>query len=285
MNYVPHPPVLHLRSTQAAFVISVAFALLACLLILPTPSNAIQITGGHAIASIGPVSTDSLMFSAVGYNDGFSMFADGVADPVVLSLSGVDCRNHFFFGTDHRCAPGVQIPLSLNYNTTRAAGLFMGGPRFATLGDANYSLGGCFPTCPPGSAYVFGTFFTADIIAPPFQVGPTFTLQEPFAFLGSFTHFDPQAVTTEPLVGNGTVTLNLFQSTCGIVGGGIGGGAGSCNNILAWEMGSLSYDFAAPTPEPTTLLLWGTSAAGLGLARWRRRRARALVQATRQRLP
>lgn len=27
-----------------------------------------------------------------------------------------------------------------------------------------------------------------------------------------------------------------------------------------------------PTPEPTTFLLWGTSMAGLGLARWRRRR-------------
>jgi hypothetical protein len=26
-----------------------------------------------------------------------------------------------------------------------------------------------------------------------------------------------------------------------------------------------------PVPEPTTLLLWATSAAGLGLARWRRR--------------
>ena len=30
-----------------------------------------------------------------------------------------------------------------------------------------------------------------------------------------------------------------------------------------------------PTPEPATLLLWGTGAAGLGLARWYRRRASA----------
>jgi hypothetical protein len=31
--------------------------------------------------------------------------------------------------------------------------------------------------------------------------------------------------------------------------------------------------YIAATPEPATLLLWGTSAAGLGLARWYRRRA------------
>ncbi|MGH7368107.1 MAG: PEP-CTERM sorting domain-containing protein [Candidatus Rokuibacteriota bacterium] len=35
-------------------------------------------------------------------------------------------------------------------------------------------------------------------------------------------------------------------------------------------MRELEAGFA--TPEPTTLLLFGTTAAGLGLARWRQRR-------------
>jgi PEP-CTERM motif-containing protein len=36
--------------------------------------------------------------------------------------------------------------------------------------------------------------------------------------------------------------------------------------------GIVSFDVAAVTPEPATLALWGLGAAGLGLARWRRRR-------------
>jgi hypothetical protein len=34
-------------------------------------------------------------------------------------------------------------------------------------------------------------------------------------------------------------------------------------------------EFQTPTPEPTTLLLWGTGAAGLGVARWVKRRRSA----------
>jgi hypothetical protein len=34
---------------------------------------------------------------------------------------------------------------------------------------------------------------------------------------------------------------------------------------------SLDIGFATPTPEPATLLLFGTTAAGLALVRWKRR--------------
>jgi hypothetical protein len=35
----------------------------------------------------------------------------------------------------------------------------------------------------------------------------------------------------------------------------------------------MDFDFApAPVPEPTTLRLWGTAAAGLGAVRWWKRR-------------
>jgi hypothetical protein len=58
-----------------------------------------------------------------------------------------------------------------------------------------------------------------------------------------------------------------------------GAGGGERNDLSALDillMGQLSaFDDLNPdlaTPEPTTLLLFGTTAAGLGLARWRRRR-------------
>lgn len=44
-------------------------------------------------------------------------------------------------------------------------------------------------------------------------------------------------------------------------------------NDFAFEGANLHYslEIPTPTPEPTTLFLWGSAMAGLGLARWKRR--------------
>jgi len=50
-------------------------------------------------------------------------------------------------------------------------------------------------------------------------------------------------------------------------------GFGWFNNSGAFSVsGDLASGDLAPIPEPATLLLFGTTAAGLGLARWRQRR-------------
>jgi hypothetical protein len=58
-----------------------------------------------------------------------------------------------------------------------------------------------------------------------------------------------------------------------------GAGGGERNDLSALDillMGQLSgfndLNLDLATPEPTTLLLFGTTAAGLGLARWRQKR-------------
>lgn len=46
---------------------------------------------------------------------------------------------------------------------------------------------------------------------------------------------------------------------------------GSTDNSIS----DVQITFLSPTPEPATLLLFGTTAAGLGLARWRQRRRKS----------
>jgi hypothetical protein len=70
------------------------------------------------------------------------------------------------------------------------------------------------------------------------------------------------------LTGEGTATAALFGPSC-------------FPEPCGWQFPSMTFDFGmTPTPEPATLLLWGTSAAGLGLIRWVRRRQREHPQTT-----
>jgi hypothetical protein len=71
---------------------------------------------------------------------------------------------------------------------------------------------------------------------------------------------------------------NEIQASFAYVDGGVSGPVttfGSTSNIFNGEnftRAEFLYAAPAPVPEPATLLLFGTTAAGLGLARWRRRR-------------
>lgn len=79
------------------------------------------------------------------------------------------------------------------------------------------------------------------------------------------THFDANGqIVTDELVGSGTASLTLFLQSRQV---------SPCCTDTFWrtEFSAQSYD-VEPTPEPTTLLLFRTSAAGLGLARWLTRR-------------
>ncbi len=72
-----------------------------------------------------------------------------------------------------------------------------------------------------------------------------------------------------PVVPGGVINNQVFET----------GGFQDLTPIFALEPDTLPTDLKvearsdfSPIPEPTTLLLWGTTMAGLGLVRWRRRR-------------
>lgn len=216
------------------------------LLIVPVPTEAIQITGG----SLGAF--DILGFAlSVGLRgqEGFSLRA----------IAGSDfwphCQVHDSLRLDHRCSPGDVVVLDQTWMTEDRSSF---SPGEATLRGATY-----FTRDVPagGTAFAGGHFFTARTIVPPIETGPTFRLQQSFSFVGSLTYFDQDnEAKVEPLTGRGSLVFQLFQSPAG--------------DGTLWELGELSYNFdpIAPTPEPGTLLLAGATAGGVGLVRRMRRR-------------
>jgi len=120
--------------------------------------------------------------------------------------------------------------------------------------------------CSDSPATLNMSFSGPTLFAPPTNVAPFVTLTTPVNFSGQFIHvLDPtqpvfnQPVFTEELIATARATVALQRFD---FGNGIG-------NV--WEFTGATYNLS-PVPEPATLLLFGTTMAGLGLARWRRRR-------------
>jgi PEP-CTERM motif-containing protein len=190
----------------------------------------------------------------------------------VLISGSIRMDNHFGIGgaIDVNTSDPATIGISFAQVTPNTAGPTGAGAdgnniddQFTTVGYA----GQTFSTC--GS---FGPF--------------------PCAFTGSFSlrMFVPRAP-DPPVPGGGfTVTVpgtfTLSRLGVGIFGpgfiqvGGFGGdaGPGPASLTFKWEPQFNQWLFDegeaqfGVTPEPTTLLLFATSAAGLGVASWRRRR-------------
>jgi len=85
----------------------------------------------------------------------------------------------------------------------------------------------------------------------PTQLGPCFLCSDPpfFTGLGMGWRLPLDALCAEGCVGDGLASLDF-------VGG---------------RDPSIAFTLDVPTPEPTTLLLFGTTVAGLGVSAWRRR--------------
>jgi len=122
-------------------------------------------------------------------------------------------------------------------------------------GGGTVTLNGNSFRVPSSQADVFFTLTAGSVILP--QLSSRAVLTAPFEVLfGSVFLFDfaGEPTVTFPLTGRGLATVELVPNPSG---------------APLWEYSSFRYDFA-PTPEPGTLLLFGTAAAAALVHRTRR---------------
>ena len=163
------------------------------------------------------------------------------------------------------CSPGTLLQVG----GSGAGGDFYGG---VILDGVSHALGNN-----PGFDGL-SLSVSASVLIPEFGSIESVILAAPFVLTGTLFRSggdcgphappgcsgDPFSMTAYPLQGLGIFHLEMHRAS---------GGSG---DFWRWD----SAEFALqPTPEPTALLLWGTSAAGLGLVRWRRRRAHTTTKA------
>lgn len=195
-----------------------------------------------AVAGAGTIDVGGTVTFPGSFSGGFidlvgdrGFTAHGFSDTFVQGLEG--CTP---------CLPGNPLNLSSRVSTED---LFL---IRVTLEDTTYRVGGQLVSADQPRFTL--TFTAPTLFAPPLNVAPIVALTTPVSVEGSFVHLG----VVEQLGATATATIVLGRlPNCGSVG-------------ACWDSVSASYDLT-PTPEPTTLLLFGTTMAGLGMARWWKR--------------
>jgi hypothetical protein len=248
---------------RALFVTGISAIMLTALagriLALPVQGNLV-ITSGHATIAEGAFGDD---VSATVAGPGFDLSFLACAEASCVRTSPGD--------------PGRVVAPGTVFKPTTFGALSPLGPSIfdsasATILGVTYTHQP-FPIGPNSiqflsgtSPLVFdGTFQAPSLLPATFQ---NITLTSPFSFSGELLiAFAGQL--SDPffdlhLIGQGTASFNLFGPVC----------SPFTQGLCGWGLASNTYDFS-PVPEPTALLLFGTSMAGLGVVVRRRRSRRA----------
>jgi hypothetical protein len=217
---------------------------LALILALPVSAWAIEILAleSGSISEDGPAGAFSTLFSLEGQRLTLSLIGQ-----TQMPAWGFRWCSSTSFVPGGPCQPGSVLPI----------GGFLGGSDVfgsATLdGVTNIVANNSAPSTDSLSLNVTGSYPVPPIAG---VTGVVFT--GPFSLSGFYTRgFGPPFA----LEGHGVYTLTLEVVHTQILGD-------------LWQWRNVEFDLQ-PIPEPATLLLWGTGAAGLGVARWVKRRRAA----------
>jgi hypothetical protein len=229
---------------------------------LPVQGN-LDITSGRAsIGAFSAIPEETLGANVQGPGFALSFIACVNFDTGCIRVPG-----HNFFSPTF----GRSVPADARFSPT----VFVPDGSFrneffdsasATILGVNYHHSACCDTEHDNLFWAASPLeFRADFLSPPPSQDPFgIALLAPFTFTGEIIITDNAFGGHQPLLdlhlsGQGTATATLFPD-CFPPG----------VPICGWRISDTTFDFS-PTPEPATLLLFGTTIAGLGFAARRRR--------------